>query len=52
MARRDDIPLGIAGWITRAFVTSPLVPLLLLAALGVGALALAVLPREEEPQIS
>ena len=52
MARRDDIPLGVAGWITRAFVTSPLVPLLLLAALGVGALALAVLPREEEPQIS
>jgi len=52
MARRDDIPLGLAGWITRAFVTSPLVPLLLLAALAMGAVALALLPREEEPQIA
>ncbi|MFW5832882.1 MAG: efflux RND transporter permease subunit [Pseudomonadota bacterium] len=52
MTDSHDIPLGIAGRITRAFIDSPLVPLLLLASLAVGALALSLLPREEEPQIS
>ena len=44
--------LGISGILTRASITSPLTPLLLLAALIVGSLALLGLPREEEPQIS
>ena len=44
--------LGIAGRLTRAFIASPLTPLLLLASLAVGMIALAALPREEEPQIS
>ena len=44
--------LGIAGGLTRAFVQSALTPLMILAALGVGLLALFSLPREEEPQIS
>ncbi len=44
--------LGVSGAITRAFINSPLTPLLLLAALAVGLVALAALPREEEPQIS
>jgi multidrug efflux pump subunit AcrB len=44
--------LGISGFLTRASITSPLMPLLLLAALIVGCLALLGLPREEEPQIS
>jgi multidrug efflux pump subunit AcrB len=44
--------LGISGHVARAFIASPLTPLLLLAALAVGGLALAVMPREEEPQIS
>ncbi|MGC2855743.1 efflux RND transporter permease subunit [Novispirillum sp. DQ9] len=44
--------LGISGTITKAFITSPLTPLLLLAALAVGLIALVQLPREEEPQIS
>ncbi|HUB63063.1 MAG TPA: efflux RND transporter permease subunit [Methylocella sp.] len=44
--------LGISGTLTRASITSPLTPLLLLAALIVGCLALLGLPREEEPQIS
>lgn len=44
--------LGISGRLTRAFIDSPLTPLLLLAALIVGGLALLSLPREEEPQIS
>ncbi|MFO1175630.1 MAG: efflux RND transporter permease subunit [Paracoccaceae bacterium] len=44
--------LGIAGTLTRAFITSPLTPLFLLAALALGMVALITLPREEEPQIS
>jgi multidrug efflux pump subunit AcrB len=44
--------LGLSGLLTRFFIASPLTPLLLLAALVVGVLALAALPREEEPQIS
>ncbi len=44
--------LGISGHITRAFIASPLTPLLLLASLALGTLALYMLPREEEPQIS
>jgi multidrug efflux pump subunit AcrB len=44
--------LGIAGALTRAFITSPLTPLFLLAAIVFGLVALVSLPREEEPQIS
>jgi multidrug efflux pump subunit AcrB len=44
--------LGLSGLLTRAFIASPLTPLLLLAALVMGAVALMALPREEEPQIS
>ena len=44
--------LGLSGHLTRQFIGSPLTPLLLLAALIVGAIALVALPREEEPQIS
>ena len=43
---------GIAGNLTRAFISSPLTPLFLLAALILGLVALVTLPREEEPQIS
>jgi multidrug efflux pump subunit AcrB len=44
--------LGIAGQLTRTFITSPLTPLFLFASLIVGIVALVTLPREEEPQIS
>ncbi|NQV82278.1 MAG: efflux RND transporter permease subunit [Rhodospirillales bacterium] len=44
--------LGISGSLTKAFIRSPLTPLVLLTSLGVGLFALMVLPREEEPQIS
>ncbi|MBI4184267.1 MAG: efflux RND transporter permease subunit [Proteobacteria bacterium] len=44
--------LGLSGALTRAFIDSPLTPLLLAAAIALGLLALAALPREEEPQIS
>jgi multidrug efflux pump subunit AcrB len=45
-------PLGLSGRLTAATIRSPLTPLLLLAALAVGLLALLAIPREEEPQIS
>jgi len=44
--------LGISGHLTRIFIRSPLTPLLLLASIVIGAVVLAVMPREEEPQIS
>lgn len=44
--------LGIAGALTRTFIRSPLTPLFLIAAFAFGLIALATLPREEEPQIS
>ncbi len=48
----SDKSLGIAGFLTRAFIASPLTPLLLIAALALGLIALITLPREEEPQIA
>ncbi|MDA5095266.1 efflux RND transporter permease subunit [Aliiroseovarius sp. KMU-50] len=47
-----NTPLGIAGGLTKAFIQSALTPLMILAALAVGLVALGALPREEEPQIS
>ena len=47
-----SLNLGLSGRLTRAFITSPLTPLFLLAALAFGIVALISLPREEEPQIS
>ncbi len=44
--------LGISGALTRTFIRSPLTPLLLLASIALGLVALVSLPREEEPQIS
>ncbi len=44
--------LGLSGNLTRAAITSPLTPLFLLAAILFGLMALSVIPREEEPQIS
>ena len=44
--------LGLSGRLTQVTVASPLTPLFLLAALVVGLIAVAIIPREEEPQIS
>ncbi|GBD43595.1 Cobalt-zinc-cadmium resistance protein CzcA [bacterium HR40] len=49
-AERDG--LGLSGHLARAFIRSPITPLLLIASLVAGAIALWLLPREEEPQIS
>ena len=42
---------GFAGTLARFFLDSKLTPLVVAAALGLGALALLATPREEEPQI-
>ena len=43
---------GLAGWMARAFIESPLTPLLLVASFLVGLLGMIITPREEDPQIS
>lgn len=43
--------IGISGRIARAFIKSKLTPLMVLASLLLGIFAVAVTPREEEPQI-
>jgi len=42
---------GFAGRVARSFLGSKLTPLVVAAALGLGAFALLATPREEEPQI-
>ncbi len=44
--------MGIAGRVAQAFLRSKLTPLVTIASLAVGALAILATPREEEPQIS
>ncbi len=44
-------PLGAAGRMAAAFINSKLTPLVILASMALGGLAVVVLPREEEPQI-
>lgn len=44
--------LGISGYLARVSIGLKLVPLVLIASLAAGLLALATIPREEEPQIS
>lgn len=43
---------GFSGALTAATIRSPLTPLFLVAAFLLGLMALATIPREEEPQIS
>ncbi|HTX76880.1 MAG TPA: hypothetical protein VMD29_11795, partial [Terracidiphilus sp.] len=42
---------GIAGRLAHAFINSKLTLLFIAASLGVGVFAVAIIPREEEPQI-
>jgi multidrug efflux pump subunit AcrB len=46
-----NVHLGIAGRLARAFVDSKLTPLVIAASLLLGLGSVALLPREEEPQI-
>ncbi len=43
--------LGIAGKLARAWISSKLTPLFIVASLALGAFSIIKLPREEEPQI-
>ncbi|MCI4680190.1 efflux RND transporter permease subunit [Rhodoblastus acidophilus] len=49
---RHHAELGFAGRVARAFIESPLTPLLLIAFFLVGLLGMVITPREEDPQIS
>lgn len=44
--------LGLAGRIARAFINTPVTPMLLMGALCIGLLGLLFTPRQEDPQIS
>jgi multidrug efflux pump subunit AcrB len=46
------VDLGLAGKTARAFIHSPLSPLLFLGMLAMGVLGLMATPRQEDPQIS
>jgi len=48
---RSSPKLGVAGRIARAFIDSKLTPLVVIASILLGAAAIILLPREEEPQI-
>ena len=42
---------GLAGRVARAFIDSKLTPLIIITSVLLGAVAITLLPREEEPQI-
>ena len=52
MSTDSIVPLGVSGRLARIFQTHTLTPLLALVALLLGAFAVLVTPREEEPQIN
>ena len=43
--------LGLAGRVAQAFLNSKLTPLVIVASLALGVFAVAIIPREEDPQI-
>ena len=51
MSEPSNQHLGIAGRIAAAFIDSKLTPLVVIASVLLGAAAIVLLPREEEPQI-
>ncbi|MGZ8899563.1 MAG: efflux RND transporter permease subunit [Limisphaerales bacterium] len=50
-APSSKIELGLAGRMARAFIDSKLTPLVVITSVLLGAAAILLLPREEEPQI-
>lgn len=51
MAALEPVRLGLSGRIARTFQDNPLTPILALLGLLLGLVAVAITPREEEPQI-
>src|ERR1043166_4260957 len=49
--KSDEPHLGLAGRIAREFIDSKLTPVLVVTSVLLGAAAVIMLPREEEPQI-
>ena len=49
---QEEHDLGIAGKLTKAFITSPLSIIIFFAMLGAGIIGLIATPRQEDPQIS
>ncbi|MCK4711074.1 MAG: efflux RND transporter permease subunit, partial [Gammaproteobacteria bacterium] len=47
-----DQSLGIAGGLAKAFIHSPLTPMLLIACFILGIMGVILTPRQEDPQIS
>ena len=48
----EEVDLGLAGKLAKAFITSPLSAIIFLAMLGAGIIGLISTPRQEDPQIS
>ena len=48
---KQEPKLGLAGRLAQTFLRSKLTPLIVLASLMLGVLAVVLTPREEEPQI-
>ena len=51
-AALTEFELGLAGKLTKAFITSPLSIIIFFAMLGAGIIGLIATPRQEDPQIS
>ncbi|GIX34436.1 MAG: hypothetical protein KatS3mg126_0215 [Lysobacteraceae bacterium] len=51
MTETETVRMGLSGRLAAAFQANPLTPVLALAGLLLGLLAVAITPREEEPQI-
>jgi multidrug efflux pump subunit AcrB len=51
MSQEKQHDLGIAGRLAQTFLNSKLTPLVIAASLAIGVFAVAIIPREEEPQI-
>jgi len=52
ITENEEQHLGVAGGMAKAFIHSPLSPLLLMVCLAVGIMGLIFTPRQEDPQIS
>ncbi len=48
---KNEVHLGLAGALAKAFIASKLTPLIIIASILLGVFAVRNLPREEEPQI-
>jgi len=50
--KQQEKSLGLAGGLAKAFIHSPLTPMLLIACFLLGIMGVAMTPRQEDPQIS